>query len=287
LFPREDGPAAWSATQTAAKLLIDGGVAVVVPARLKADGIELPEAVSSAESSKALDGLDVAIALGGDGTLLRCSRWVAEHGAVLLGINLGDLGFMTAYGRDRLEHGIEQLLAGRLVSEPRLRMRVELIRDGAVVMTDHGSNDAYVKHGVVPRLLQLTTMIGGARVSEHRADGIIACTPLGSTAYNLAAGGPIVAPGADAFTLTPICAHSLTHRPVVLSARDAIEIGYLGPTDISAAFLTIDGQHNVELQVGDRVRITAAADPLWMVPPEADVFEVLKRKLSWDARGAS
>lgn len=225
--------------------------------------------------------LSLIVALGGDGTLLRAARWAADASVPVMGVNLGDLGFLTAFRRDELEEGLRQAAAGRLHWEPRLRMRVEVHRGDRVIATETACNDAYVKHGDIPRLLQLATSVGGESMATYRADGLIVCTPMGSTAYNLAAGGPIVDPGTEILTITPLCPHSLTHRPVVVSSTDPIAITYAGPSDISSAFLTVDGQLITELKLGDVVKIDCSPKPLRLVSPANNVFRVLVAKLGW------
>ena len=282
VFPRDDGPKAWPAVELASRWLVDRGVGVALPVHLLEHGeLNLPKEVRGLEPDEVAGTVDLALALGGDGTLLRASRWVSDHGVPLLGVNLGDLGFLSAYGKDGLEQALEDAVEGRLYWEPRLRMHVQIVRGGEVVLRDTCSNDAYVKHGAIPRLLWLDTEVGFRAMAAYRTDGLIVSTPLGSTAYNLAAGGPILAPGTHALILTPICPHSLTHRPVVLSADDPVSITYLGPTDVSEAFLTIDGQRTVALEIGDRVEIRRSSDPLRMVAPANTVFEVLAHKLGW------
>jgi NAD+ kinase len=288
IYPRDDGPAAWPATERAAGFLLERGCAVAVPASLLEQGaLSLPDGVTGigADDAKALAGLDLMIALGGDGTLLRASRWVADHGVPVCGVNLGDLGFLSAYGRESLQVALEDALEGRLAVEPRLRMRIDVYRNGRLHATDTASNDAYVKHGEIPRLLRMATYIGEQFMATYRADGLIICTPLGSTAYNLAAGGPIIEPGTGAFTVTPICPHSLTLRPVVASAEAEIKLIYEGPRDVSSAFLTSDGQWSLELELGDEILIRRADVALRLVPPLTSVFEVLSTKLGWSSGG--
>jgi NAD+ kinase len=276
LYPREDGRAL-ATLQRAVELLRAAGVAVAVPATV--EGIEDVPAV---DGPQALRGVDLIVALGGDGTLLRASRWAATEGIPVVGVNLGDLGFLTAYHSEEIDEGLRAAVEGRLTWEPRLRMNVEVRRDGRTVSHEVACNDAYIKHGDVPRLLQLATSISGSHMATYKADGLIVSTPMGSTAYNLAAGGPIVAPGTEVLTITPICPHSLTHRPVVVSKGADIRITYAGPSDISAAFLTVDGQKSVELELGDQVCISAADEPLKLCPPSFSVFRVLATKLGWN-----
>lgn len=281
-FPRDDGPKAWPALREGAEYLLGRGVGVALPQTiLEHEDLELPSDVRGIDTDEVAGTVDLAVALGGDGTLLRASRFVGEAGVPLLGVNMGDLGFLSAYTKENLLAALQDALDGNLYWEGRLRMQVELIRNDEVVHRDIASNDAYIKHGTIPRLLWLDTEVAFRGMATYRTDGLIVSTPLGSTAYNLAAGGPILAPGTHAFVLTPICPHSLSHRPVVLSASDPLSITYLGPTDASEAILTVDGQSIVLLEVGDRVEIRAAQEPLRMVPPASSVFEVLARKMGW------
>ncbi|MCA8938133.1 MAG: NAD(+)/NADH kinase, partial [Planctomycetes bacterium] len=190
----------------------------------------------------------------------------------VVGVNLGDLGFLSAYGRDQLLDALRDAVEGRLAWEPRLRMGVEVRRQGQRFAAETAVNDVYIKHGQIPRLLRLATRVGDHDLAAYKADGLIVTTPLGSTAYNLAAGGPIVAPGTAAFTITPICPHSLTLRPVVVSAQDGVTICWTGPkAGKSDAYLTADGAWKLALQLGDEIHMRAAETPLRMVPPKASV----------------
>ncbi|MEM6995660.1 MAG: NAD(+)/NADH kinase [Myxococcota bacterium] len=274
LFPR-DGDAARAATQHAAKMLRQWGIEVAVPL-----------GVSDVEGCREIDvltdaaGIDLALALGGDGTLLRVAHHVGDAGVPVMGVNLGNLGFLTAFPAKDLDLALQQVRDGGLVWEPRLRMRVDVVRDQGS-WSETGCNDAYIKHGAMPRMLQIATSVGGSPMADYRADGLIVCTPMGSTAYNLAAGGPIVDHGTDTFTITPICPHSLTHRPVVTSAERAIRVVYEGPADAGPATLSVDGVWSRALEVGDEISIRRAAHPLKLVPAPASVFDVLAHKMGW------
>lgn len=280
LYPREDGRG-WSKTQEAAAWLRAHGVEVALPKPLCTNWRDRPEGVVLLRRTESAERVKLVVALGGDGTLLRASRWAATIGVPVVGINLGDLGFLSAFSADQVTLCLAAAIAGELRWEPRLRMRVEVRRDGRVLTADSACNDAYIKHGDNPRLLSLATEVGGQTMATYKADGLIICTPMGSTAYNLAAGGPIVGPGTEVLTITPICPHSLTHRPVVVAAGAEILITYAGPADTAAAFLTVDGQRSVALQLGDVVAISCDAEPLRLVPPDHNVFQVLATKLGW------
>nr|WP_255216495.1 NAD(+)/NADH kinase [Pseudenhygromyxa sp. WMMC2535] len=290
LYPREDGPAAFPSTSEAAAWLVERGVGVAVPTHVHEQRdnpwLELPDEVVPVDLEALPADFDLAVALGGDGTLLRASRWVADLDVPVLGINLGDLGFLSAYGREQIVEALADALAGRLSWEPRQRMQVEVLRRGERFGQETAVNDVYIKHGQIPRLLRLATRVGGHDLATYKADGLIVTTPLGSTAYNLAAGGPIVAPGTETFTITPICPHSLTLRPVVVSAHDGVDVTWVGPTGGEAdAYLTVDGQWKIELERGDRIELRTCEQPLRLVPAQASVFQVLSAKLGWSGAG--
>ncbi|EDM79938.1 ATP-NAD kinase [Plesiocystis pacifica SIR-1] len=283
LYPREDGPAAFPAAAVATTILRARGVDVAVPQVAFERGLELPSSVVGValDQPAQLADLDLVVALGGDGTLLRASRWVADLNIPVVGVNLGDLGFLSAYRRERLESALHDAVEGALRWEPRLRMTVEVHRDGELVATDKAVNDVYIKHGQIPRLLRLDTRVGDEQLAMYKADGLIVSTPLGSTAYNLAAGGPIIAPGTEVFTITAICPHSLTLRPVVVSAQNTVSVSWVGPSGESDAFLTVDGQFKIELQLGDRIVLTVCESVVRLVPSQANVFQVLATKMGW------
>jgi NAD+ kinase len=276
LVPRSGEDAA-RALASAVETLAQHGVEVGV-----ANGHDgVTPAGTRAVGPKDLDAFDLVIALGGDGTLLRAASWVGERAIPVMGVNLGNLGFLAAYGAAELDSALAAAVAGELSWQARLRMDVEVVRGGEPLATSTGCNDAYVKHGESPRMLTLRTDVGAAHVADVRADGIIVSTPMGSTAYNLAAGGPIVDANTMTWALTPICPHSLTHRPVVVDADEDIVITYAGPENGGAATLSVDGLWTWPLAVGDDVRIRRAAVPLRLVPPSASMFDVLANKLGW------
>ncbi len=282
IYPRGDASGALTACTWGANWLLERGVHVYVPDELHVRSeLGFAPKVEFLAVGELGDGFDLVFALGGDGTLLRASRWVGDFGIPVVGVNMGELGFMSAFRGDEMADALEAAVLGNLVWESRLRMRIELTRGGAVHSVQNGCNDCYVKHGEIPRMLSLVTRVGGQHMGTYRADGLIVCTPLGSTAYNLAAGGPIVAPGTNTFTITPICPHSLTHRPVVVAASHATEITYAGPAEAGIVTLCIDGQRSIALEVGDEIRITRAEMALKLCPPKASVFEVLATKLGW------
>lgn len=284
LFPSRSERAREAAV-SAAGWLCSRGTRVAVPQEFHESAHDLlPAAVEAADPDALSPDYDLMIALGGDGTLLRSARGVVELGIPVMGVNLGTLGFLSAYGASQVIEAAQAAVEGRLVWESRIRMVVQVHRGGEVFSRQVACNDAYVKHGERPRMLRLSTSVGGHKMADYRADGIIVATPMGSTAYNLAAGGPIVDAGTQAFIITPICPHSLTHRPVVTSSQSRIGITFVGPAEPGAATLSVDGQWSLTLEVGDEISFEPAEQPLKLVPPHASVFQILRFKLGWSAR---
>jgi NAD+ kinase len=228
------------------------------------------------------DVIDLAVALGGDGTMLRASRLVADQGRPVLGINLGQLGFLAGFAPEEAVAHLDAALAGRLVCTQRMRLAVTFTRAGAAPAVRYALNDAVLHQGAMARLVEMDAFVDNEFVASYRADGLIVATPTGSTAYNMAAGGPIVVPGQNAMALTPICAHSLTNRPLVISANSTIRLT-LG-ADVRGVLLTVDAQWAHSFMAGDVVEITAAAAPLVIFKPAKGFFDVMRDKLHWGIR---
>jgi NAD+ kinase len=242
------------------------------------DGAEIVE-------GSALGAVDLLCCLGGDGTILGASRIVGDSGVPVLGVNLGQLGFLAGFLPGDARQALTAALAGDLRIEERSRLRITLQRKhGDPVIVRTALNDAVLHQGAMARILDCDAWIDDAFVASYRADGLIISTPTGSTAYNMAAGGPILIPGAAGMTLTPICAHSLTNRPLVVPARSIIRLEL--HADARDAVLTVDGQWAHELSPGDRVEVTAAPRPLRLLAGNQSYFDVMKEKLHWGLRGA-
>jgi NAD+ kinase len=237
------------------------------------------EVVPEAELGAAVD---LAIVLGGDGTMLRAARLVADHGRPVLGINLGQLGFLVGFAPSHAKQALTEALAGTLPQTRRMRLAVTFQRRGAEPVIRYALNDAVVHQGAMARLVEIEAFVDGEFVASYRADGLIVATPTGSTAYNMAAGGPIVLPGQEAMALTPICAHALTNRPLVISASSTIRL-QLG-ADVRGALLTVDAQWGHSFVHGDSAEIAAASAPLIMFTSKQSFFDVMREKLHWGAR---
>ncbi len=223
---------------------------------------------------------DIVVVLGGDGTLLQAVHELGRALPPVCGINLGSLGFLTSVTSEAWAAAIESLLHGEYTLSARTLLEVELVRDGAPALMERALNDLVVSRGELSRLIRIDVLIGGARLSEYSADGLIVATPTGSTAYSLSAGGPVLAPESGVFVICPICPHVLTMRPVIVSEASVVEIvPACRPGD---AFLTLDGQRSMPLRAGDRIVARRAADSLPLVLLKGTTFfEVLRQKLKW------
>ncbi|MGA2630020.1 MAG: NAD(+)/NADH kinase [Terriglobia bacterium] len=227
--------------------------------------------------------VDLLVVLGGDGTLLATARALNRKPVPLLAVNLGGLGFLTVITRDDIYPALESVLAGQSQIERRVQIEGELVRADEVISSFLALNDVVLNKGAIARILDFDVLVDGRLISTYKADGLIVSTPTGSTAYSLAAGGPIVAPAVAAFIVTPICAHTLTLRPLVLPDTAQIEITVKSQRE--AAYLTVDGQVGLACHSDDSVRLRKASSYVEIVqPPTKDYFEILRQKLKWGER---
>jgi NAD+ kinase len=226
--------------------------------------------------------IDLALVLGGDGTLLAMADIIAQANCdvPILGINFGSLGFLTEITHPELYSALEAALAGRVAYDERMMLRGTVGGESRIAL-----NDIVFTRTALSRMIDLAVTVGEQFVTSVKADGLIVASPTGSTAYNLAAGGPIVHPAMDAIVLTPIAPHTLTNRPIVIPAEREIRV-QAGPANAGAEiFATFDGQHGFALAVGDEVIITRAAKPIRLVRSATrSYFEVLREKLKWGER---
>jgi len=227
--------------------------------------------------------VDLLIVFGGDGTLLATARTLSRKNVPILAVNLGGLGFLTVITREELYPTLEQVLAGKAEIERRVQIAGELVRADEVISSFLALNDVVLNKGAIARIMDFDVLVDGRFISAYKSDGLIVCTPTGSTAYSLAAGGPIVAPAVAAFIVTPICAHTLTQRPLVLPDSAQIEIAVKSQRE--AAYLTVDGQVGLAAHSEDVVRLRKAESYVEIVrPPTKDYFEILRQKLKWGER---
>jgi NAD+ kinase len=227
------------------------------------------------------DGCDLVIVMGGDGTLLSAARAIRGREIPLFAVNLGGLGFLTAITKEELMPELERALRGAHEVAKRKLLRVEVVRQGVKVACYEALNDVVITKAAIARMIDIETLVDGMFVCSYKADGLIVSTPTGSTAYSLSAGGPIIYPSVHAFCITPICPHTLTNRPVVVSSESVISV----ICKSESSFLTIDGQIGEPVDAGDRVECRVSSHSLHLVrPPNQMFFDVLRQKLKWGER---
>lgn len=261
------------------------------PARLEAGkletwfkqkGIEVfSEEMEAGGASIIPDSVDWVVVLGGDGTLLGASRKVGRHGVPILGVNLGGLGFLTVIPLDKLYPVIEMMINGRLEVETRVMLETRVLREEKEVLRFQVLNDVVINKRALARIIDLDVTINDEFLTTFRADGLIISTPTGSTAYNLAAGGPILYPTLETFVLTPICPFTLTNRPIIIPNTATIQIR-MGKESKETVILTFDGQVGFDLFFGDEVIINKSKEKIRLLrPPDQSYFKILRTKLMW------
>jgi len=223
---------------------------------------------------------NLAIVVGGDGTLLNAARSLAEPGVSVLGVNLGRLGFLVDVSPEDMTQQLDKILAKDFIEEERTLLHSTIIRDGEIRSECIALNDIIVHKKDIARLIELDTYIDDRFLNSNRSDGLIVATPTGSTAYALSGGGPILHPKLDAFTLVPICPHTLSNRPIVVHDDSIIKI--IVHKGALAAQVSCDGQLSQPLEPGDHVLVRKHAHTLRLLhPPGHDFFSVLREKLRW------
>ncbi len=229
---------------------------------------------------KSLRNSDLLVTLGGDGTLLQGAGLLGGAKVPLFGVNMGYLGFLTEISRARLFPVLEDVLDGRVEIEDRMLLRVELFREDKKRLSGLVLNDAVVTKGALARMMVLDCFIDQRDVARYRADGLIVATPTGSTAYTLSAGGPIVYPTMRGMIIAPICPHTLTQRPLVVSHSSVIRLVVSPGGD--NLYLTLDGQRGRPLKPNDEIVVREARRKVYLVrDPTVHFFQVLRDKLGW------
>ncbi len=252
----------------------------VVVDRETAAYVQAPRVVDRPEIASHPVGF--AVVLGGDGTLLSAARVVAKADIPILGVNLGSLGFLTEIPLAELYEALQAIDEKRCSVETRSLITCQLIRDGKTIATFDALNDVILNKASIARLAAFELYIDHVFVTKYRADGLIVSTPTGSTAYSMAAGGPILMPSVDAFVVTPISPHSLTHRALVV--RDTAEIELVVSTAEEEAYLSVDGQIGMPAHEGDRVACRKSEHRVKLLRVRKTFFEVLRTKLKWGQR---
>lgn len=227
--------------------------------------------------------IDLMIAVGGDGTLLRASRHVAKDAVPLLGVNLGRLGFLTDITPSQMLDDIDAILRGDYLTDSRLLLEASITKagDGTPSEPVLALNDVVLQKGASGRMLDFHTDVDGTYVNTHSGDGLIVATATGSTAYALSCAGPIIQPGVDALVMVPICPHTLSDRPLVVAASSRISVT-IDSGDDTPAFVTCDGEGMLQMDPNDCLNIRAAEETVTLLHPmEYNYYELLRSKLNW------
>ena len=238
---------------------------------------ELPEDVVLHDLTEELKDADLLICFGGDGTILHASKAATRAGVPILGVNIGTMGFMAELESSELKE-LSRLATGEYSVEERMMLHVKAEHEGEIILEEDALNDAVITKGAVARIIQMAVSCDNVEMMSFGGDGVIICTPTGSTAYSMSAGGPIVEPTAKNIIITPICAHDMRTKTVVTSAERVIsvDIGRIGRKN---AFLSVDGGRAQRLNTGDKVTITRSADTTKLVHlSEKSFFEIVKNK---------
>jgi NAD+ kinase len=230
------------------------------------------------------DDADLVVVLGGDGTLIHAASLLRGRPAPIMGVNMGSLGFMTEVPQSEMYPVLEHILAGKATMSRRIKLRVHLHRAGNPVPVVDGEvlNEVVIHKDALAPMCELDTRSSGSYVTTYKADGMIVATPTGSTAYSLAANGPILLPTMRGLIVAPICPHMLTQRPLVLPDDENIEIFLINDSQV---YLLLDGQRGQPLERGDRVQVKQSNNPVLLVNnPNIDFFGILRKKLRWGER---
>jgi NAD+ kinase len=248
--------------------------------RLEAHTSEMIGAGPGESTGSLAKDCEIIVVLGGDGTILQVVHEMGEDFKPIFGINLGSLGFLTCVSSSAVEQAVECIVSRRYVKTLRILLEMEVRRADTTIARRVGLNDVVISRGGLSRLIRLQAWVDGAALTEYNADGLVISTPTGSTAYSLAAGGPILTPDCGVFAVTPICPHVLTNRTLIFSDNSTIAVS--PRSDQGEIYVTVDGQESMAISTGDMVCIRKAKRcvPLAMLPG-VSFFEVLRQKLKW------
>ncbi len=249
------------------------------------DAVSTSFLTSSSQSSSSTEEIasnsDLAIVVGGDGTILHAGHKLIQQDIPLLGINLGHLGFLAEISPKDMAEQLDEILLGNYYEESRFVLQASLIRDNKIIKSCNAINDVVVHAMQMVRMIELETSVNQKHVNTLRADGYIVATPTGSTAYALSGGGPILHPNLGAIVLVPICPHTLSNRPIVVDADSQVEI-LLPEENRHTALASVDGQINMDFIPGDKIVIEKGKSALRLIQPkDYDYFDVLREKLRW------
>ena len=226
---------------------------------------------------------ELILVLGGDGTLIHAARMVRGRAVPILGVNLGSLGFLTEVPRSELFTRLPEVLSGKARLHTRMKLACRLHRGGRVIVEDEVLNDVVINKGALARIADHEVSLDGQFMTTFKSDGVIVATPTGSTAYALAAGGPILHPALECAVIAPICPHALTQRPFVVPGDQVVTVVLRSP--VADVYLTLDGQTGHALQQGDRLEVLRSLNRTILVSnPNIDYFGILRQKLHWGER---
>ncbi|PKO24998.1 MAG: NAD kinase [Betaproteobacteria bacterium HGW-Betaproteobacteria-8] len=260
-----------------ARFLSEQGLGVVI------EEITAQQSMLSGYAVAPIDNIgqdvDLAIVLGGDGTMLTAARSFVDYDIPLIGVNRGRFGFLTDLEAENMLEGITQILAGEFDKEDRMLLTASLQRDGQLITKGYALNDVVINKNGAAKLIELEVYINGQFVHRQRSDGLIVSTPTGTTAYSLSAGGPILHPTLDAIALVPICAHTLSNRPIAINSASRVEVTLMHAED---ACVNFDGQLHSSLLEGDKMIIGRAKETITLLHPRGHShFAMLREKLNW------
>jgi len=224
---------------------------------------------------------DLAITLGGDGTILNAARSLADQNVPMVGINIGRLGFLADISSDEIDTVLDDILSGKHIREERFLLEANVKRNDEIIFSGDALNDVVVHVRDVARMIEFETRINNQFVNHQRADGLIISTPTGSTAYALSSGGPILQSNLDAITLVPICPHTLSSRPLVVNSSSVVDI-LISETKQAIAQVTCDGQTSFDVDIGDHISIRRKQHTITLLHPQGhNNFDILRAKLHW------
>ncbi|MEO5330730.1 MAG: NAD(+)/NADH kinase [Magnetococcus sp. YQC-5] len=273
-------PRALDATRSLTKWLAERGCQVTVASEIGEMALISEHEATRRPQDLVPEGQELVVVVGGDGTFIAAARAVEEADVPLLGINMGRLGFLTDTARDAMFDAMAQVLAGTYRIETRMRLSVEVIRNGKIPLACRVLNDVVVHKGALARMMEFDVAMDDQFVFSGRADGLIVATPTGSTAYALSAGGPIIHPALNAILLVPISPHTLTNRPIVVpgTGKAIITLAKNGLERL----LTLDGQAGFPLADGDQILVRCSRHPLRILhAPDRNYYAILREKLHW------
>ena len=218
--------------------------------------------------------------LGGDGTFLSAVRWIGDQQTPIIGVKFGEVGFLAETTEDRLCEVAETILENRFFTRPQMRLQIQVLREGVEIARESAFNDVVINKGALARLARIRTHIDDQFLTDYRADGLIVATPTGSTAYSLAAGGPIIHPSVAGILITPICPFTLTNRPLMVPNTATIKIQLA--EESADIMLTCDGQVGLKIDGRDTILVSKSPKSVQMITlPDQNYFDVLKAKLKW------